>query len=167
MELFKYVVGEKGYDDFEVFTKNLPERVIDPTKESFRLYGSKLYKSWKELGNAPIIGGFVDLGYSSIETLDGLESVEGYFLSVFNTPIKSLGNLKIVGRDLNLYDTPNLESLGKLKSVGRNLFLTDTPKLKSLGKLDHVGGRIFVNKGSSTEELVKNSKFADKVQVRW
>jgi len=141
MELFKYIGGEKGYDDFKVFTKHISTLQIDPTEESFDLWDNQLYKSWKELGNAPIIGGYLDLGSASIETLDGLESV-GSWLNLYNTPIKSLGNLKSVGVNLNLSHTPNL---------------------KSLGKLDHVGGVIFVTEGSTTEELVKNSKFAGKI----
>ena len=97
MELFKYIVGERGYKDFSVFEKHLPTPQIDPTKESFNLFDNQLYKSWKELGNAPVIGKFLDLSSSSIEALDGLESV-GYYLNLYNTPnLKSLGNLDHVG----------------------------------------------------------------------
>ena len=140
MELFKYAIS-KGYKDFSVFYKHIPTPQIDPTEESFDLRNNEQYKSWKELGNAPVIGGYLILGYSSIETLDGLESVGG-ILYLGNTPIESLGNLNYVGSWLTLSHTPNL---------------------KSLGKLDHVGGRIFVTKGSSTEELVLKSKFAGKI----
>jgi hypothetical protein len=47
-------------------------------------------------------------------------------LDLFNTPIKSLGNLTSVGGYLDLRNTP-IESLGNLTSVEGDLDLVNTP----------------------------------------
>jgi hypothetical protein len=59
-------------------------------------------------------------------------------LSLYGTPIQSLGNLKTVGGSLYLYGTP-IQSLGNLESVGGGLDLENT-QIQSLGNLKSVGG---------------------------
>jgi hypothetical protein len=64
------------------------------------------------------------------------------------TPIESLGNLKSVGENLELFRTP-IESLGNLTSVGGDLDLEGTPisKMyteKQIHEMVDVGGVIFI-----------------------
>ena len=68
-------------------------------------------------------------------------------LNLYDTPIKSLGNLKSVGGGLNLYDT-SVESLGNLESVGGYLYLTGTPLAKKYSEAEirqmvQVDGNIY------------------------
>jgi hypothetical protein len=58
-------------------------------------------------------------------------------LNLKNTPIKSLGKLKRVGKNLDLSNS-QIEDLGDLEEVRLNLYLNNTP-IKSLGKLKRVG----------------------------
>ena len=67
----------------------------------------------------------LDLNGTKIESLGNLTSVGGY-LTLFMTPIKSLGNLTSVDDDLDLNRT-SIESLGNLTSVGGYLDLRYTP----------------------------------------
>ena len=67
-------------------------------------------------------------------------------LNLYNTPIKSLGNLTSVGGDLDLLNT-SIESLGNLTSVGGYLDLRRTP-IESLGNLHSVGGWLSLEKSS-------------------
>jgi hypothetical protein len=70
-------------------------------------------------------------------------------LVLFQTPIKSLGNLQSVGGSLDLYGTP-IESLGNLQSVGGYLDLKGAP-IESLGNLQSVGGNLFLNDTTISE----------------
>jgi hypothetical protein len=54
-------------------------------------------------------------------------------LDLYNTPIKSLGNLEYVGGYLDLRYSP-IESLGNLKYVGGYLDLANTPLSKTITK---------------------------------
>jgi hypothetical protein len=83
------------------------------------------------------IGGRLDLFNTPIKSLGNLTSVGGY-LDLRNTPIESLGNLTSVEGYLHLVNTP-IESLGNLTSVEGYLHLNNTP-IKSLGNLTSVGG---------------------------
>ena len=71
-------------------------------------------------------------------------------LNLYESDIKSLGNLTSVGGDLYL-DNTKIESLGNLTSVGGNLILSDT-KIESLGNLTSVGGGLYL-RGSEIESL--------------
>ena len=59
-------------------------------------------------------------------------------LDLYESEIKSLGNLTSVGGDLEL-SYSNIKSLGNLTSVGGYLYLDNT-KIESLGNLISVGG---------------------------
>ena len=103
---------------------------------------SKGNPKWKLLDD-------VDLYNTSIKSLGNLQSVGGG-LNLRNTPIESLGNLQSVGRYLDLRDTP-IKSLGNLISVGGYLELRNT-QIESLGNLMSVGGYLDL-KNSSIESL--------------
>jgi hypothetical protein len=67
---------------------------------------------------------------------------------LWDTPIKSLGNLTSVGGNLFLGGTP-IESLGNLTSVGDDLDLRGTPLSKKyteeqIRQMVDVGGDIFL-----------------------
>ena len=76
---------------------------------SLKVFGddwNQLQKFLKSKGNPPYtIGGDLDLYDTPIKTLGNLISVGGY-LDLYKTPIESLGNLKSVGGFLNLPETP-------------------------------------------------------------
>ena len=68
-------------------------------------------------------------------------------LNLYETPIKSLGNLTSVGGDLNLYKTP-IKSLGNLTSVGGYLDLRYTSiskkySEKEIRNMVKVDGKIY------------------------
>ena len=71
------------------------------------------------------------------------DRVEGY-LYLYDTPIKSLGNLQSVGGYLNLVGTP-MESLDNLQNVGGDLYLWGT-QIQDLGNLQSVGGYLDVRR---------------------
>jgi len=101
-----------------------------------------LQKILEQRGNPPYtIGGDLNLYNTPIKSLGNLQSVGGY-LSLEGAPIKSLGNLQSVGGSLNLWDTP-IQSLGNLQSIGGSLDLRNTP-IESLGNLQSVGGWLFL-----------------------
>jgi hypothetical protein len=96
-----------------------------------------LQKVLEARGNPPYtIGGNLDLYETPIKSLGNLTSVGGE-LNLRYTPIKSLGNLESVGVFLDLEGTP-IKSLGNLQSVGGSLYLEYTP-IESLGNLTSVG----------------------------
>ena len=71
------------------------------------------------------------------EIPDHIKHVGGN-LNLYNTPIKSLGNLETFGGHLDLYGT-QIKSLENLESVDGNLDLRNS-QIKSLGNLESVGG---------------------------
>jgi hypothetical protein len=71
-------------------------------------------------------------------------------LDLYNTPIKSLGKLKRVGRNLYLSNS-QIEDLGDLEEVRWDLHLENTP-IKSLGKLKRVGRDLYLS-NSQIEDL--------------
>ena len=130
----------------------------------------------KSLENLTSVGGDLDLKGSAIESLPKLKYVGATLglrdtkiqnldsllrannIFVANTPIKTLGNIKVLPGTLNfskseienlrglkevgfnlLARSSAIESLGNLESVGRDLDLGET-KIDSLGKLRYVGG---------------------------
>ena len=117
-----------------------------------------LQKFLERRGNPPyIITGYLDLFNSNIKSLGNLQSVGGN-LYLINTKIESLGNLQSVGGFLNLYNT-NIQSLGNLQSVGGYLDLRGT-KIESLGNLQSVGGNLYLNRTPlskiTTEKEIRN-----------
>ena len=88
--------------------------------------------SIKEFKHLVIIKGHLRGKGSEIESLGKLERVTHAANLSDTKNLKSLGNLKYVGFDLDLTNS-NLEDLGYLNQVGRSLDLRFTPNLKSLG----------------------------------
>jgi len=99
------------------------------------------------------ISGDLNLGNTPIKSLGNLKSV-GRDLYLRDTQIKSLGNLESVGGNLNLGNT-QIESLGNLESVGGDLYLIDTP-IETLGNLKSVGGDLYL--GNTPIETLGNLK---------
>ena len=92
-------------------------------------------------------------------------------LKLSNTKnLKSLGNLKYVGFDLNL-DNSEIENLGYLNQVGRSLDLRFTPKLKSLGKVSSEFSKedfkIFVADFLSIAGTGLSDEQIDKIKHNW
>lgn len=134
----------------------------------FSLYNNK---SLTTLGNTlKRVDRDIMLRHSKVEDLGSLEYV-GDSLYVDYKEITSLGNLTEVGGYVDLSGAEKLETLGNLTKVGFNsnvvsdsLWLLNTPNLKSLGKLEAVaGGKIHVTRGSTTAQLVEDSKFASMI----
>ena len=88
--------------------------------------------SIKEFKHLVIIKGHLRGKGSEIESLGKLERVTHAANLSDTKNLKSLGNLKYVGFDLDLTNS-NIEDLGYLNQVGRSLDLRFTPNLKSLG----------------------------------
>ena len=113
------------------------------------------WEAWKILqkvlearGNPPYtFGGDLDLYETQIKSLGNLTSVSGNLYLQF-VPIESLGKLKSVGWSLNLQLTP-IDSLGNLTSVGGDLDLRGTPLSKKyteeqIRQMVDVGGEILL-----------------------
>jgi hypothetical protein len=96
---------------------------------------------WEMTDEGLVIKGNLDLFETEIKSLGNLIFVGGD-LDLQGTKIESLGNLTSVGGILRLRNT-SIESLGDLTHVGRHLNLMNTP-IKSLGNLTHVGGNLFL-----------------------
>ena len=100
----------------------------------------ELQKFLESKGNPPFsIGGDLVLFDTLIKSLGNLISVGGD-LDLLNTSIESLGNLTSVGGYLDMRYTP-IESLGNLHSVGSWLSL-EKSSIESLGNLTSVGGTL-------------------------
>jgi len=95
-----------------------------------------------DLGNLVGVEGFLDLAWSSIESLGDLEFVNGN-LDLYNCEnIKTLGKLKKVVKILRL-SYSSIESLGELEFIGGNLLLKNINIPPSeLNKVE-VGGKIY------------------------
>jgi hypothetical protein len=132
---------------------------------SLRFFSDDWYKLQKFLnrkGNPPYtIGGNLNLYNTPIKSLGNLISVGGN-LNLYQTPIKSLGNLQSVGGGLDLGDTP-IKSLGNLTSVGGDLALSDTP-IKSLGNLTSVGGNLDLE-GTPLSKMYTEKQIREMVNV--
>ena len=113
----------------------------DIRKIDFQIFNNDwnvLQKFLERRGNPPyIITGDLDLFNSNIKSLGNLQSV-GDNLYLNSTKIESLGNLQSVGGHLDLFGT-KIESLGNLQSVGGYLNLNNT-NIQSLRNLESVGG---------------------------
>jgi hypothetical protein len=116
-------------------------------KEDIKL--QKLVKLISKMEHISLTSLHDKLGYDDGFNIDlikhFLELTEKYDGSIDfeNIQIKSLGKLKYVGGDLDLFLT-NLKSLGNLEYVGGYLNIQGT-KIKSLGKLNHVEAKIYVD----------------------
>jgi hypothetical protein len=95
-----------------------------------------------DLGNLVGVEGYLELEYSSIESLGELEFVDGYLGLFYCQNIKTLGKLKKVGGFLDLYDS-SIESLGDLQFVGDELDATNTKIPQSEINKVNVVGRII------------------------
>ena len=155
-----------------IITESQYKRILREEEEqkvlhipSLKVFGDDWYELQKFLeskGNPPYtIGGNLVLFDTLIKSLGNLISVGGN-LYFENSPIESLGNLTSVGGYLNLRDTP-IESLGNLTSVGGNLRLSGTP-IKSLGNLISVGGDLDL-RGTPLSEKYTEEEIRQMVNV--
>jgi hypothetical protein len=95
-----------------------------------------------------INGGFlVNAGKKSeLTDLGNVEEVTG---DLTVSSASSLGNVKIVGRDLNIRsrdDDKGITSIEKIEQVGRNLNTSIAVKINSFGSIKSIGGNIYAPK---------------------
>jgi hypothetical protein len=95
-----------------------------------------------------INGGFlVNAGKKSeLTDLGNVEEVTG---DLTVSSASSLGNVKIVGRDLNIRsrgDDKDITSIEKIEQVGRNLNTSISVKINSFGSIKSIGGNIYAPK---------------------
>ena len=158
-DMFEYVNRKKGgkYDGYYIH-------------DNIDIRNSEI-KEFKHL--VRVKGNLIANG-SKIESLGKLERVTQN-LKLSNTKnLKSLGNLKYVGFDLNL-DNSEIEDLGYLNQVGRSLDLRFTPNLKSLGKENQEfsdeefkkGYKIFVADFLSVAGTGLSDEQIDKIKHNW
>jgi hypothetical protein len=135
----KIVVTESQYK--RILSEEEEQKVLHiPSLKFFNDDWDLLQKFLNRRGNPPYtISGDLNLYNTPIKSLGNLISVGGD-LDLLNTSIESLGNLTSVGGYLDLRETP-IESLGNLHSVGGWLALEKTP-IVSLGNLTSVGGTL-------------------------
>jgi hypothetical protein len=107
------------------------------------------------------VGGDLNLYDTQIKSLGNLQSVGGY-LDLGETPIESLGNLQSVEGYLYLEGTP-IESLGNLESVGGYLNL-EYAQIEDLGNLGSVGGYLDLT-GTPFAEKHSKAEIRQMVQV--
>ena len=139
----KYIITERQY---RLLTEE-PEEILEIPYEAFDYDWDLLQRFLERRGNPPYkIIGDLNLYNSKIKSLGNLQSVGGN-LNLYGSDIKSLGNLQSVGDTLYLYKS-NIKSLGNLQYVGNNLNLQDTPLSKTTTKEEirsqvEVGGSIY------------------------
>lgn len=100
------------------------------------------------------------------EYFDDYISIKRHHNGILNLEgvnITSLGNLKSVGGYLALSHT-GMTSLDNIEHVGSVLILNET-NLTNLGKLERVDGDVYCNVGTTTYDLLMNSKFKDKIRL--
>lgn len=103
-----------------------------------------------------IINGNLDLERSSIESLGNIKEIKGELNLISCKKIKSLGNLKKIGKDF--YSNDEIESLGDLQIVNSSVFLQKCYLLKNLGKLKKVKGSIYLLGSGITKEYIEKEK---------
>jgi hypothetical protein len=119
-----------------------------PSLKYFNNDWNFLQEYLKSEGNPPYtIDGNLNLYETNIKSLGNLRSVGGN-LNLRISKIKSLGNLKSVGGYLDLSDT-EIESFGTLISIGSHLYLSRTPisrkySEKEIRQMVNVGGDIYM-----------------------
>ena len=137
---------------------------------------SNLYVKDGELYNLEIVFGDVDLYDTKIKSLQKIKIITGSILfedDLNFTNLTSLGELKLIGGDVNFnntkvtslgelesigggafFDNSNIESLGELQSIGKHAYFGNS-KIKSLGELKLIGGDAYFNdsKIKSLEKL--------------
>jgi hypothetical protein len=135
----KIIITESQYN--RILKEEEEQKVLHiPSLKFFNDDWNLLQKFLERKGNPPYtIGGDLFLFDTLIKSLGNLISVGGD-LDILKTPIKSLGNLTSVGGYLDMRYTP-IESLGNLQSVGSWLSL-EKSLIKSLGNLTSVGGSL-------------------------
>jgi hypothetical protein len=135
----KIVISESQYN--RLIEAEEEQKVLNiPSLKFFNDDWFQLQEFLETKGNPPYsISGDLNLYNTPIKSLGNLISVGGN-LRLAYTPIESLGNLQSVGGYLSLQGTP-IESLGNLQSVGEFLDLESTP-IKSFGNLQSVGGSL-------------------------
>ena len=97
----KIIITERQYDLLQK-----KEEILKIPFNVFNYDWDKLQNFLKRKGNPPYeLIGNLNLFNSSIKSIGNLSSVGGY-LDLRDTSIESLGNLQSVGGDLNLFNTP-------------------------------------------------------------
>jgi hypothetical protein len=99
-------------------------------------------KDISDLGNLVRVVGYLNLSWSSIESLGELEFVSGNLGLWYCQNIKTLGKLKKVDNYLGL-EYSSIESLGELEFVGRELHISGTKIPPSELNNVNVVGRII------------------------
>ena len=135
----KIIITESQYN--RILREEEEQKVLRiPSLKVFGDDWDELQKFLKSKGNPPYtIGGDLFLFDTLIKSLGNLISVGGN-ADILNTSIESLGDLQSVGGYLDLRYTP-IESLGNLQSVGSWLSL-EKSSIESLGNLTSVGGAL-------------------------
>lgn len=67
-------------------------------------------------------------------------------LTLYQTSIKNLNNIRLVGGNVNLIDNNNLTSLGKLEKVFKDIKIVNCNNLVSLDNLSTVEGNLDIRK---------------------
>ena len=123
--IMKIVISESQYKKL-VEDKEEPKILRIPSLKLFSNDWLLLQKFLEGRGNPPYsIGGDLVLFQTTIKSLGNLQSVGGS-LDLRETPIKSLENLVSVGRDLDL-NLSSIRKLSDLKYVGGDIDLSSTP----------------------------------------
>ena len=138
-DLIKKILKEEVSDEYIL---EIPNLSFIPNADLESLIGR--YKTWDELlrllnGKPFIFDDDLSLYNSYITSLGNLRSVNGYLNLYSCENLTSLGNLKSVNGFLDLNVCKNLTSLGNLQTVNRDLTLMYT-NITSLGNLQSVGG---------------------------
>jgi len=142
----KIIITESQYR--RLIEQEEPDVLHIPSFKYFNNDWNFLQEYLESEGNPPYtIDGDLNLYESKIKSLGNLRSVGGV-VHLYKSTIESLGNLQYVGGYLNLYGT-NVESLGNLQYVGGNLDLRITPisrkySEKEIRQMVNVRGTIFI-----------------------
>jgi hypothetical protein len=109
--------------------------------------------------------GDLDLSFTSIRKLDGLESVSGN-ISVFGSDVKSMQSLARVGGYVDLQRTSSLTELPSLEFVGNDLIAHRAASLESAPLLRYVGGKLRISRSALTK-FESLEKVLGGIHMRW
>ena len=133
---------------FDITNPNVVNRILKDKRFGYIFNKNEILVL--KIQSGQVVNYIGNLGLYNIKSLGNLKSVGGD-LNLSSSKIQSLGNLKYVGGNLDLRYT-TIQSLGSLESINGHLDLNNT-EIQSLGNLKSVGNHLFLE-NSKIQSLI-------------
>lgn len=143
----------------EIYFGNLDNRFKDERLPYKAVFGNVVSHNIKDLGDVVFIEGNVTAG-EEIDHINSLRWVGGNMF-LLDSPMKSLNNVEIIGKDLSVDGVSDINNLGSVRYIGGSIFAEDSmlqsrsKKNEIADQLDYVGGTIFMKTETHTWKSFK------------